>query len=162
MRFVDEEWRRPCFGAPIYKFQYKLKRLKLNLKQWNQYVFGNINANVRDAEAELLVWQARAEEHPEDDNVYAIFNQKQVALEHALKVKDDFWKQKSGNKWFHLSDRNTAYYQALCKVHSSQNLITSLLTEDGVVLNSQQDIKDHIVSYFESKFTEQPVVIHDE
>ncbi|KAF5200450.1 hypothetical protein FRX31_009963, partial [Thalictrum thalictroides] len=162
MHFVEAEWSRPCYGAPIFRFQQKLKSLKKNLKQWNKAIFGNIEAIVREAEADLLVWQAAAEQNSVSDSVYDTFIQKQLALENALKIKDDYWKQKSGSKWIHLSERNTAYYQALCKVHSSQNLITSLITDDGIVLDSQQGIKSYIVKYFENKFTEQPVIIHEE
>ncbi|KAG6472451.1 hypothetical protein ZIOFF_069915 [Zingiber officinale] len=52
---VRLNWMLPCTGFGLHKLQFKLKRLKANLKWWNSEVFGNIHDNVRKAEENFAV-----------------------------------------------------------------------------------------------------------
>lgn len=54
LQVVRDSWELPSEGYSMYKFSSKLKHLKTVLKGWNQEVFGNITANFRQTEAEVL------------------------------------------------------------------------------------------------------------
>ncbi|PIA42659.1 hypothetical protein AQUCO_02000245v1 [Aquilegia coerulea] len=75
---VETYWQKQLYGAPMFKFQQKLKRMKYeNLKLGCK--------NVKD-------WLKKC--MPMMRWLYSA--QQQSALENALNLKDSFWKQKCG------------------------------------------------------------------
>ncbi|KAF5191552.1 hypothetical protein FRX31_018863 [Thalictrum thalictroides] len=65
---VCHSWSQPVRGAPIFRVQQKLKRLKQDLKVWNKQVFGDIEGKIMAAEQELLDWEELAEDDHENDH----------------------------------------------------------------------------------------------
>ncbi|XP_026435777.1 uncharacterized protein LOC113333560 [Papaver somniferum] len=43
-RMVSNNWNSPVHGSPDFIFPYKMKRLKVVMKEWNLRVFGNIHS----------------------------------------------------------------------------------------------------------------------
>ncbi|XP_026399720.1 uncharacterized protein LOC113295603 [Papaver somniferum] len=53
MRMVRDSWNAPLVGSPAFIFPQKLKRLKVEMKLWNQLVFGNVHVRLKQAQLRL-------------------------------------------------------------------------------------------------------------
>jgi hypothetical protein len=62
-----------------------------------------------------------------------------------------FWQEKARLNWHLEGDRNTKYFHRIAKIKTSTKLITTL--QDGEhVLTDNNQIADHIVSYYKNLF----------
>ena len=59
MSIVKHNWELPVDFYGPYKFAWKLKRLKIVLKQWNKNVVGNLFSNLKQAETDLQFQEAQ-------------------------------------------------------------------------------------------------------
>ncbi|XP_057788776.1 uncharacterized protein LOC131005735 [Salvia miltiorrhiza] len=58
-KVVKESWERPGIsGWKNFVFKEKLKRLKEDLKKWNQSSFGSIEANIKKLKQDIQKWDA--------------------------------------------------------------------------------------------------------
>lgn len=53
LEVIRSSWEEPIEAYGMYRFTAKLKRLRSALKEWNRTIFGNVFANVRNAESEV-------------------------------------------------------------------------------------------------------------
>ncbi|KAL1531048.1 hypothetical protein AAHA92_33770 [Salvia divinorum] len=102
---VREEWERPTEETGLLKLQQKLARLKKALKGWNKDVFGNIQANLREAEEAVNVENPTSSNRTEINKLIAQY----ILL---LKMEEDFWRQKATIRWLSEGDQNTKFYQS--------------------------------------------------
>lgn len=63
-------------------------------------------------------------------------------------IEEKFYHQKSCFRWLQVGDNNTRFFHSIVQTRAARNTIRSLITEQGEVLVSQQDIKKE-VSYFQ-------------
>ncbi|XP_026399788.1 uncharacterized protein LOC113295676 [Papaver somniferum] len=70
-------------------------------------------------------------------------------------------KQKSRNKWILEGSSNTSYFHSTIKTRISANTISELVTGDGSLINEPDQLRDHVVSYYENKFNGEDSLIED-
>ncbi|KAF5183644.1 hypothetical protein FRX31_026769, partial [Thalictrum thalictroides] len=145
-------------GAPIFRIQQKLRRLKQVLKTWNREVFGDLDEKIKSAEQELFDWEELAENDNDNDHTDWVVDQKRKELEQLLMQKEVYWQQKSGAQWMNFGERSTAYFHGLYKLKTSQKMILELRNEEGTYITEQEQLKQHIVDYFTAKFAGTEVV----
>ncbi|XP_026378408.1 uncharacterized protein LOC113272826 [Papaver somniferum] len=149
---VEVSWSAPVYGNPDFVFPFKLKRLKVAMKVWNQQVFGNVNARLSQAQLRFEVASRNSDEDPFDTF-------KQNEMKDALALVNDarmqqhiMLKQKSRNKWILEGSSNSSYFHSSIKTRRSSNTISELVNEEGCIINEPDQLRDHVVSYYENKF----------
>jgi len=80
-----------------------------------------------------------------------------IQLENALKIEEDFWREKSKVKWHSNGDRNTKYFQRLAKINNSSKLINNLMSGDNMITNPEE-ISSRITNHFKNIFAANIVV----
>lgn len=70
----------------------------------------------------------------------------------AYRDEENFWKQKSKEKWLVKGDKNTKFFHASVKATRSRNGIKKLLGDDGIMSKSEASKGDVAVKYFQNLF----------
>lgn len=55
LELVRNDWTQPTESGGLYNLQIKLNRIKNTRRQWNKTEFGNIHANLKSAEEEIVL-----------------------------------------------------------------------------------------------------------
>lgn len=69
-------------------------------------------------------------------------------LEKWSNIEEKIWQQKSRASWVQLGDSNTKHFHAYVKERQSQNSIKLLVKNDGSRVQTQQQIKDDVRSFY--------------
>jgi hypothetical protein len=134
--------------------------LKDKLKIWNNECFGNVHDFVASAEQELHAVQDQIQSIGPSDDLLNIELLAQKKFEDALNRQECFWQEKAHLNWHLEGDRNTKYFHRIAKIKSSTKPITSL--HDGEhVLTEQNQISDHVVSFYKNLFCSN-IVLQDQ
>ena len=157
MEKVEEWWGSYQFdGTPSFILANKLQALKIDLKQWNEEVFGNvlIKKNVLLNELQVLEFM---EEHrvlidAEKGNMARVRNE----IEQNLLLEEISLRQKSRILWLKEGDKNSKFFYHMANSHRRFNTIGTLHVA-GVPTSDQGIIQDHIVNFYKSLFTESGV-----
>ncbi|XP_026448377.1 uncharacterized protein LOC113348737 [Papaver somniferum] len=161
LRMVETSWNAPVYGNPDFIFPFKLKRLKVAMKLWNQQVFGNVNARLKQAQLKFEVASRNSDEDP-----FVISKQNEmkdalVAIQEVRMQQHIMLKQKFRNKWILEGSSNTLYFHSTINTRRSVNTISELVTDDGSLIIDPDQLRDHVVSYYESKFNGVDTQIED-
>jgi hypothetical protein len=105
---VKQWWDSYVFqGTPSFVLVCKLKALKMNLKTWNEQVFGNIDRNKRMLLDKLWMLDGN-EESRTLDSVELMRKAELVReLEKCVLMEEVSWRQKSRVKWLNEGDKCT-------------------------------------------------------
>ncbi|KAJ7959198.1 Endonuclease/exonuclease/phosphatase [Quillaja saponaria] len=76
---VENAWRNSICGSPAFSLNYKLKKTKFALKDWNNNHFGRVQSRIQSLKHQIDSLQQK---EPSYDNLIA---------EHNLKVQMDEW-----------------------------------------------------------------------
>ncbi|XP_026400458.1 uncharacterized protein LOC113296366 [Papaver somniferum] len=162
MRMVSDCWNAPVTGSPASIFPFKLKRLKVAMKDWNLHVFGNIFAKLKQAELTMEVALRISDEDPEDITKLNSAKEASVILQEIRSHHVTMLKQKSRNKWLLEGASNTSFFHANIRMRRSSNMISELVDDNGAVITDCNQIRDYTISFFESKFNGDELPIDEE
>lgn len=70
-------------------------------------------------------------------------------------------KQKARNSWIADGDSNTKYFHSTIRIRRSSNAISELVDDAGNSITEHDQLRDHIVSYYEAKFNGDHSVIDE-
>ncbi|KAL0451733.1 UNVERIFIED_CONTAM: Retrovirus-related Pol polyprotein from type-1 retrotransposable element R2 [Sesamum latifolium] len=73
-------------------------------------------------------------------------------IEYLLARKEVFWKQRGKVHWLREGDRNTSFFHNQANFKRRTNLIQRIQNEEGRWLDKEEDIQDHIETYFGNIF----------
>jgi hypothetical protein len=155
--FVDKVsswWSSFSFtGSPSFILAKKPRALKGEIKRWNQEVFGNVRARNK-AWAEKLELLDRSEEvrrlsEEEKERRRLLASD----LEASLLQEEISWRQKSRVKWLKEGDKCTKFFHQVANANRRNNSIESLLV-NGYSISDPASIGEHVVSYYDSLFSE--------
>ncbi|XP_026443245.1 uncharacterized protein LOC113343177 [Papaver somniferum] len=161
LRMVETSWNAPVYGNPDFIFPFKLKRLKVAMKVWNQQVFGNVNARLKQAQLKFEVASRNSHEDPFDISKQNEVKDALVAVQEVRMQQHIMLKQKSRNKWILEGSSNTSYFHSTINTRRSVNTILELVTDDGSLIIDPDQLRDHVVSYYESIFNGVDTQIED-
>ncbi|XP_018487613.1 uncharacterized protein LOC108858142 [Raphanus sativus] len=71
----------------------------------------------------------------------------------AFKEEEDFWAQKSRDKWLLVGDYNTSFFHASVKSSRQRNQLSKLINEDGSEALTTSEMGRTATQYFEKLFT---------
>ncbi|XP_026442694.1 uncharacterized protein LOC113342340 [Papaver somniferum] len=149
-------------GSPASIFPFKLKRLKVAMKDWNLHVFGNIFAKLKQAELTMEVALRISDEDPEDITKLNSAKEDSIILQEIRSHHVTMLKQKSRNKWLLEGASNTSFFHANIRMRRSNNMISELVDDNGAVITDCNQIRDYTISFFESKFNGDELPIDEE
>ncbi|XP_026445206.1 uncharacterized protein LOC113345746 [Papaver somniferum] len=161
LRMVEASWNAPVYGNPDFIFPFKLKKLKVAMKLWNQQVFGNVNARLKQAQLKLEVASRNSDEDPFDTFKQNVMKDALVDVHEVRMQQHIMLKQKSRNKWILKGSSNISYFHSTIKTRRSANTISELVTDDESLINEPDQLRDHVVSYYENKFNGEDSLIED-
>ncbi|XP_026383960.1 uncharacterized protein LOC113279481 [Papaver somniferum] len=157
-RMVRDSWNEPLVGSPAFIYPQKLKRLKVAMKLWNQYVFGNVNVRLKQAQLHLEGEIRVTDEDPTDLHKLNLMKDAQVEVNEIRMQYATMLKQKSINKWLVEGASNTNFFHNSIRMRRSNNTISELVDSNRVTVTDCDQIRDLMVGYFENKFNEDEAV----
>ena len=140
-------------GTSSFVFTCKIKALKMNLKTWNEEVFGNIGRNKRNLLEDLQVFYVHKESRALDEE----FRRKAEVvreLEKCTLMEEVSWRQKSRVMWLKEGDKGTKFFHSITSSNRRYNSIDTLMIGDNPSSNPAE-ISEHIVEFYQKPFTEQ-------
>ncbi|XP_019166800.1 PREDICTED: uncharacterized protein LOC109162584 [Ipomoea nil] len=152
MEIVRNSWEQSADGGGMRALSYKLKRLKMALKDWNKHSFGNIFGRIKTLESEVALAECRHANNPSGESRTAL-QAKQADLMLALKQEESFWKQKARVKWVKEGDANTRYFHSVVKDRHRRQRISSVKSAGGHLLTDQREIQEEAVTFYSSLFS---------
>ncbi|XP_059302356.1 uncharacterized protein LOC132054329 [Lycium ferocissimum] len=127
MEVVKENWTADFCGNPFYVFHHKLKKLKRVLVQWSRNTYGNIFQQIATIEDTIKVKELQFQNNASRENRMQL-HQAQAELTRFLHLKEEYWEQKAGMKWFNDGDRNTKFFHSY--VRGRRNKLTLKRIQD--------------------------------
>lgn len=140
-------------GSPSHILASKLKALKLDLKQWNYDVFGNIyfkHQKILLALHELETVEESRVLTAEEKGVKAGLVSD---LEKNTYMDEICWRQKSRAIWLKEGDKNTKYFHKVANSHRRHNSIRHL-SINGELSTDQAAIKEEITGFYQQLYKE--------
>ena len=148
---IQDSWKLPVIGCPMFVLSKKLQTLKIKLKCWNKEVFDNIHGLVKTTEASLQTIQAQIQTLGHTELLVQQEKQAQHELDLALNKEELFWFEKSKVRWHLEGDTNNAYFHKVTKIKNTTKLITRIKDGDNLIIEPDQ-IASHAVNYFQNVF----------
>ncbi|KAL9243908.1 hypothetical protein vseg_017744 [Gypsophila vaccaria] len=145
---VDEIWRQPMYGLPVYQVVKKLKLLKQPLRHIYRGQFADIEVLAQKATVTLLEKQTLLQNNPDDR---ALIKEEVEAAAHydALsKGRHSFLAQKAKARWVRERDANTSFFHCCIKARRRQNRVTEILDMEGVLCTAPKKINQAFEAYY--------------
>nr|VDD33257.1 unnamed protein product [Brassica oleracea] len=128
---------------------WKLKQIKIELKQINRENYSKIQERVTETHSLLQIVQVQALQNPSTINFQA-----ERDLHHKWnflrEIEELYFRQKSRINWLREGDFNTTYFHRICQVRSSYNAIRAFLNGLGVWITDPVEMSLLAVSHFGS------------
>ncbi|XP_057811408.1 uncharacterized protein LOC131025629 [Salvia miltiorrhiza] len=149
---VKKVWteNRPT-GWRCFVVSEKLKKLKTELKVWNNSIFGNIDERIKDLKAELLSLDQKDERNEMGESENIRRNEIQANLTLQLKDKQRVLHQKAKVRWLKNGDLNTGFFHRAIRGRRKMNEIAGLFFENQWVSNPSEvktKVRDHFEGFF--------------
>ncbi|KAF7801271.1 reverse transcriptase [Senna tora] len=124
--------------------------------EWNKAFFGNIFHRKQKIIRRLEGISRAMSQGPKP---HLVKLEKDLALEYQriLSQEEELWASKARLDWMNLGDSNTSFFHASVTMRRRNNKISALKDSVGNWLHEPQDIKQHIISYFNNCFEAAPV-----
>jgi exonuclease III len=143
-------------GTPMYRFQQRLKNLKLQLKTWNKSTFGNIFQAQEHLQQQMqtLQHQIRTQGLTEALKTQETLLNNQIVERKAQ--EEVLWRQKSRITWLKEGEKNTKFFHRSMVQRRQSNRITHLISEQGTKIQQHADVEKELLTYYQSLLTEPP------
>ncbi|KAH0693413.1 hypothetical protein KY285_020510 [Solanum tuberosum] len=139
---VEDNWKIEFVGCPFIEFHTKIKKI----------------ATLEDL---IRVKEIQLEVNSSPENREAL-KRAEAELRKFLHVKEEFWKQKAGMRWFQDGDRNTKFFHNYVKGRRKKLHLEEIRTELGEVVYMSENIRKEAISFFEELFREEEIVENEE
>jgi len=159
LKLIHDSWNNKVVGCPMFILQHKLKRLKIELRDWNKNSFGNVHNAVILKQGLLLGIQQNLET-PSMSDIDGLLYQEKIAkeeLDHALHCQYLFWKERAKMLWFKDGDRNIAFFHDVVKRRNNSGGIHHLRI-DNVVIEDPKIIEE--LDFYKTFYAES--ISHDQ
>ncbi|XP_058219491.1 uncharacterized protein LOC131330032 [Rhododendron vialii] len=141
-------WRKVIFGNPMFCVCEKLKLLQGEFKIINIRDFSDVSKRVVDTRQ--LLESLQKDLGSQSSNLSVISQEKEVhkQLLTLLRTEESLAKQKSRIQWLKLGDQCISYFFKAVSSSRNRSKITSLVLDDGSLINDITDIKSNFVNFY--------------
>ena len=140
-------------GTPSFILARKLRALKLDLKQWNAEVFGDVLNRRRQAMADLNELDVEAESCPLSTKEAARKFCLVEELEKSFLQEEIRWRQKSQAIWLQEDDKNTKFFHRIANSNRRSSFISSLMI-NGELSSDKEAISSSITQFYQDLYSE--------
>jgi len=129
--------------------------LKIELRDWNKILFGNVH-NVVLLKQGLLLGIQQALESASLSDIDGLLCQEKInkeKLDHAFHCQYLFWKERAKMFWFKDGDRYTSFFYVVVKRRNNSSGIHRLRI-DNEVIEDPKFIEDHILDFYKNLYVE--------
>ncbi|XP_026459958.1 uncharacterized protein LOC113360696 [Papaver somniferum] len=137
-------WNTNINGSAAFNLSNKQKRIRKRLSHWNKVEFGDIDRNINNLQAQLETIQNDMSYNSHHDNIVAITKK----LDDWFNIKEDFYRQKSGDSFITEMDHNTKYFHTLANRRMCRKNIDCLCDTNDVWYSDSKDIVNLLVDHF--------------
>jgi hypothetical protein len=131
----------------------KLRALKWEIKKWNLEEFGDVGARNKANCEELKLLDKTEEGRQVTEEEKERRRRISREVEASILQEEIFWRQKSRIRWLKEEDKCTKFFHLVANANLRNNSIDSLIV-NGSPTSDPAIISDHIVSFYDSLFTE--------
>ncbi|KAL8137631.1 hypothetical protein V2J09_003632 [Rumex salicifolius] len=142
--FVDSSWEHS-----LHAYQ-ALDKLKWELKEWNQRVFGNIYRRKSALIARIDGIQRAIENKRTSSRLIELQNS------YTLAQQEKLWFQKSRESWIELGDRNTKFFHASTVIRRRKNRISALRNAKDEWVEDQGELETMATNFFKQLYSLPP------
>jgi hypothetical protein len=125
----------------------------MDLKKWNEEVFGTIERNKRKLMEDLQVFYDVEESRALGERELLRKAEVVRELERCSLIEQVSWRQKFRLLWLKEGDKCTKFFHSMANSNRRYNSLESLLIGDNLSSN-QTKIGKHIVKFYQKLFTE--------
>lgn len=143
-------WKFKQHSTPLLDIWYKLKHLKAPMKDLNTQQFKGVAERIDDIRVNLAEVQKLLAQNQMDIHLLASEKTLLVDLEKWSGIEERIWDQKSRVTWINLGDTNTRFFHAFTKDRLNHNTIKSLITEEGIRIQTHQELKNEVVKFYKT------------
>ncbi|XP_026434571.1 uncharacterized protein LOC113332111 [Papaver somniferum] len=137
-------WNSNVNGSVAFNLTNKQQRTRKRLSHWNKVEFGDIDKNINNLEIQLENAQNDLFNDSQHENIVAITKK----LDDWFNIKEDFYKQKSGDSFITEIDHNTKYFHTLANRRMSRKNIDYHCDTNGVWFSDSKDMANLLVDHF--------------
>uniref|UniRef100_A0A2N9I2D6 Reverse transcriptase domain-containing protein n=1 Tax=Fagus sylvatica TaxID=28930 RepID=A0A2N9I2D6_FAGSY len=140
-------------GSPSFILAKKLKALKMDLKKWNEEVFGHVGHKRNQLMAQLNQLDVLVEDRPLSKEEQLRKESIKAEIERNALLEEICWRQKSRTLWLREGDKYTRFFHRLANSHRRHNSISTLLV-NGELTSELDAIAECITQFYQNLFTE--------
>ncbi|KAL9242129.1 hypothetical protein vseg_016161 [Gypsophila vaccaria] len=148
LKTVQTYWDKQCYGTHMFRVAYKLKRLKIGLKQLNRNGFSKIEQKTEIAKQYLLSIQRKCNLLPLDMDLRSLEKQAAQATRILHNANWQFLQQKAKTHWLQEGDGNTSYFHSSIRARRVQNRVYQILDSQGQLCTDGKQIEQAFLDYF--------------
>ena len=141
------------FGSPSFVLAKKISALKWGIKRWYLEEFGDVGARHKASCEELKMLDKIEEGRQLTEEEKARRTQISREVEASILQEEICWRQKSRVRWLKEGDKCTKFFHLVVNANHRNNTIEPLIVNSSSTLDPAI-ISDHIVSFYNSLFTE--------
>ncbi|XP_010430863.1 PREDICTED: uncharacterized protein LOC104715119 [Camelina sativa] len=135
-------------GSTMFRVSNKLKALKKVIRDFSRENYSDLEKRTEEAHESLFQDQNRMLQSPSVANAEIELEKHRLWLILST-AEESYFLQRSRVTWLREGDSNTSYFHKMTSSRQAQNHIHFLLDGNGNRFESQQDIQNHCVDYFQ-------------
>ncbi|XP_042969123.1 uncharacterized protein LOC122301816 [Carya illinoinensis] len=143
LRFVEGNWNQAGLGFGLFKLSFKLKRLKVALRDWNQRCDDPLLSDI-EQRIDRLDNSLQNSYSIEDDNDLLAANLELLTWKGRENIRLSHMAKK---RWLIDGDNNSKFFHAYLNA-KNQKRITDMFLVDDTHLNNPIEIHKAVVEYF--------------
>jgi hypothetical protein len=141
-------------GSPSFVLAHKLRALKMDLKEWNEEIFGDVGKRKKELmdgirELDIIVeGRSLIEEERQRKWEYS------RDLERLLLYEEMSWRQKFRMLRLKEGDKNTKFFSPVGNSNRRYNIVDALIVNRSLSSDSME-IREHIVQFYSQLYSKQ-------
>ena len=149
LKVVREAWQTTTKGTGLQKLWYKMKNVKIGLKQLHTKEFSGINDKIKEWEGNLYNIQTAMQTSPMADELHQREQEATIQVRRWRKVEDMTLLQNARINKMRNGDENTAYFHATIKERRASITIYELQDAEGKWHNNTGEIHNEITQFYQ-------------